>query len=89
MPTGFKEMYIAGAFDSISIVAMPEQAPVARYYNQCVAKEGLSVAQLAQNMKEYAASQPNAQNKPIPTVLMRYLISLCGLPGGQGTELLP
>ena len=38
MPTGLREMYIAGAFDSISVVAMPEQAPVARYYNQCVTR---------------------------------------------------
>jgi|SRR5262245_2105799 len=81
MPTRFREMYIAGAFDTLSVVAVPEQAPVARYYNECVAKNGLSVPQLAENMKEYAEAQPSPQDKPIPSVLMRYLISLCGLPG--------
>src|SRR5215510_12937996 len=82
MPTGFIEIYVAGAFDTLSVVAVPAQVPVAKYYNECVAKNGLTVAQLAQNMKEYAQAQPNVQNKPIPTVLMRYLISLCGVPGG-------
>jgi len=80
MPTGLREMYVAGAFDTLSVVAIPQQAPVARYYNECVAKNGLSVAKLAQNMKEHAEAQSTAQNKPVPNVMMRYLISLCGLP---------
>jgi|SRR5262245_9536044 len=82
MPTGLREMYVAGAFDTLSVVAIPQQAPVARYPNECVSKTGLSPAELAQSMKDYAEAQPNVQNKPIPNVLMRYLISLCGLPGG-------
>jgi hypothetical protein len=81
MPTNLREMYVAGAFDAASVIAIPEQAPVAMYYNECVAKTGLSMAQLTQNMKEYAEARPNVQSKPIPNVLMRYLISVCGLPG--------
>jgi hypothetical protein len=81
MPTGLREMYVAGAVDTLSIVAIPQQTFIARHYNECIAKAGLSPAQLAQNMKEYAETQPDAPSKPVPTILMRYLMSLCGLPG--------
>src|SRR5258705_9139460 len=80
MPMSLREMYVAGAFDTLSVVAIPQQAPVARHFNECVAKTGLSTAQLAQNVKEYAEARPDVQRKPIPNVLMRYLISVCGLP---------
>ena len=83
MSTSLREMYVAGAFDAVSVVAIPQQAIVARHYNECVAKTGLSTGQLAQNMKEYAETQTDVQSKPVPTVLMRYLISLCGLPAVQ------
>jgi hypothetical protein len=86
MPTSFREMYVAGAFDTLSVVAIPQQAPVARHFNECVVKTGLTTAQLAQNVKEYAEARPDAQSKPIPNVLMRYLISLCGLPGDTAGE---
>jgi hypothetical protein len=80
MPTSLREMYVAGAFDAVSVVAIPQQAIVARHYNECVTKTGLSAGQLGQNMKEYAETQADVESKPVPTVLMRYLIALCGLP---------
>jgi hypothetical protein len=86
MATSFREMYVAGAFETLSVVGIRQQAPVARHYNECVAKNGLSIAQLAQNVKEYAEARPDVQSKPIPIVLMRYLISLCGLPGDAAGE---
>ena len=36
------------------------------------------MGQLAQNMKEYAETQTDLQSKPVPIVLMRYLISDAG-----------
>jgi hypothetical protein len=81
MPEIFRQMYVAGAFDAVSVVTIPEGAMIARHYNECVAKAGLSTGQLAQSMKEYAETQPDAPTKPVPTILMRYLTSLCGLPG--------
>ena len=86
MPASFRQMYIAGAFDAVSVITVPEGAMAARHYNECVAKAGLSTGQLAQNMKEYAATQPDAPSKPVPTMLVRYLISLCGLPGAAVRE---
>jgi len=83
IPKNLREMYVAGAFDAVSVVTVPQGAIVARHYNECVAKAGLSLDQLAQNMKEYAETQPDVQRQPVPTVLMRYLISLCGLPTVQ------
>ena len=49
MPASFRAMYIAGAFDTVSVVTVPEAAMSARRYNECVAKAGLSTGQLAQN----------------------------------------
>jgi len=48
MSTSLREMYVAGAFDAVSVVAIPQQAIVARHYNERVAKTGLSMGQLAQ-----------------------------------------
>jgi hypothetical protein len=81
MPASFRQMYVAGAFDAVSVVTVPDRAMIARHYNECVAKAGLSTGQLAQNMMEYAETQPDAPSKPVPTILISYLISLCGLPG--------
>jgi hypothetical protein len=67
MPESFRQMYVAGAFDAVSVVTIPEGAMIARHYNECVAKAGLSTGQLAQNMKEYAETQPDAPSKPVPT----------------------
>jgi hypothetical protein len=80
MPTSLGEMYVAGAFDTLSIVTTPEQVSIAKHYNECVAKAGLSLHQLAENVKEYADTKPELQDKPTPGVLLRYLISLCGAP---------
>ena len=34
MPTSLREMYVAGAFDAVSVVAIPQQAIVARHYHE-------------------------------------------------------
>ena len=80
MPIGFREMYVIGSFDTLSTVAMPEQAIIAKHFNECVARARLSSGQLTENMQAYAEARPDLQNKPAATVLVRYLISLCGSP---------
>ena len=82
-PIGLREMYIAEAFDELSTITVREGAPIAKFYNECVAKAGLTSGQLAQNMQEYADTRPDLQDKPTPGVLQRYLISLCGLPAAR------
>jgi hypothetical protein len=76
-------MYIAGAFDELSTITSPEDVATAKHYGDCVAKVGMSSGQLAENMKEYVATQPDLQNKPTPFALLRYLISFCGTPPAQ------
>jgi hypothetical protein len=83
MPPSLREMYVAGAFDALSTITVPERATIARHYNECVAKAGLTIGKLAENMKEYAETQPDLQSKPVPGALLRYLISLCGTPTAQ------
>src|SRR5262249_27021326 len=83
MPNALKEMYVAGAFDTLSTVTTQEHLTFRRHYNECVVKAGLSTRQLTENMQEYAESQPDLQAKAAPFALLRYLISLCGLPAEQ------
>jgi hypothetical protein len=80
MPIGLREMYVVGAFDTLSTVAVPAQAIVAKHFNECVARAGLSSGQLTENMQAFAEAQPDLQSKPAAGVLVRYLISLCGTP---------
>jgi hypothetical protein len=83
MPPALREMYVAGAFDALSTVTVREGVSVAKHYNECVSKAGLTTGQLEENMKEYANTQPDLQHKPVPFALMRYLVSLCGTPTAQ------
>jgi hypothetical protein len=79
MPNALKEMF-AGAFDTLSTVTTLGHLTFSKHYNECVGKAGLSTRQLTENTQECAESQPDLQVKPAPFALLRYLISLCGLP---------
>jgi hypothetical protein len=83
MPPALREMYVVGAFDTLSTVTESEKVSAAKHCNECVSKAGLSTGQLEENMKEYADTQPDLQRKPVPVALMRYLVSLCGTPTAQ------
>jgi hypothetical protein len=78
MPISLREMYVAGAFDTLSTVTSAEHVSFAEHYNECIAKARLNLHQLAENMKEYAETQPDLRDKPTPGALLRYLVSLCG-----------
>jgi len=80
LPTNLREMYIAGAFDTLSTVTTPEQVHLVKRYNECVVDARLNLQQLVQNMKEYAETQPDLRDKPTPGALLRYLLKLCGAP---------
>jgi hypothetical protein len=71
MPPALREVYVAGAFDALSTVTVHEGVSVARHYNECVSKAGLTTGQLAENVKEYADTQPDLQHKPVPGALGR------------------
>src|SRR5262245_38336652 len=66
MPTSFREMYVAGAFDTLSVVAIPQQVAVARHYNECVVEKGLRLAQLAQGVKNMERPIPMCKVSQFP-----------------------
>ena len=82
MPINLREVYVAGAFDTLSTVTTPEQVNYVKHYNECVAKAKFDLHQLAENMKAYAETQPDLRDKPTPGALLRYLVSICG-PAAQ------
>ena len=82
LPVNLREMYVAGAFDTLSTVTTPEQVNFAKHYNECVANAALNLHELAENLKAHAESQPDLRDKPTPFALLRYLVSICG-PAAQ------
>jgi len=82
MPINLREVYVAGAFDTLSTVTTPEQVDFVKHYNECVAKAALNLHELTENMKAHAESQPDLRDKPTPFALLRYLVSICG-PAAQ------
>jgi hypothetical protein len=82
LPGNLREIYVAGAFDTLSTVTTPEQVNYVKHYNECVAKAALNLRELAENMKAYAETQSDLRDKPTPGALLRYLVSICG-PAAQ------
>jgi hypothetical protein len=82
MPKNLREIYVAGAFDTLSTVSTPEQVNFVKHYNECIAKARLNLSQLTENMETYAETQPDLRDKPTPGALLRYLVSICG-PAAQ------
>jgi hypothetical protein len=78
MPINLREIYVAGAFDTLSTVTTPEQVDFVKHYNECVAKAKFDLHQLAENMKAYAETQPDLRDRPTPFALLHYLVSICG-----------
>jgi len=42
LPTNLREIYVAGAFDTLSTVTTPEQVSFVKHYNECVANAALN-----------------------------------------------
>jgi len=77
---GLKEIYLSGAIDAISTIAVPAQASTAKYYNECLVKKELKAHDIAEEMKVIARSRPELFPKPATVVTLQALIKLCGLP---------
>src|SRR5262245_64852311 len=75
MPTNLREVYVAGAFDTLSTVSTPEQVNFVKHNNECNAKAKLNLGQLTENIKAYAETQPDLRDKPTPGALLRYPVS--------------
>ncbi len=75
-----RAVYIAGAFDALITFAMSdEQRAVNAHYNNCIANSKMTVAQLAENVRQFAKGKPNLQDY-VETPLINYLYQFCGAP---------
>jgi hypothetical protein len=80
---GLQEIYISGALDAVSTIAIPAQAPTAKFYNDCIVKNQVKAHDLVEEMKVIVRSRPELYPKPATTVLLQSLIKLCGTPSPE------
>ena len=77
---GLQEIYLAGAIDSLSTIAVPTQASTAKYYNDCLVKKQITAHIIAEEMKDIVRTKPELRDKPATGTLLASLMKLCGLP---------
>ena len=80
LPTSLREIYVAGAIDQLSTVGVPAGLSSAKHYNECIVKSGVRLGQIAEGTKKFMEMHSDLRQKPAPTAVMQYLITLCGLP---------
>jgi hypothetical protein len=83
LSAGLKEIYISGAIDAISTVAVPETAATSKYYNDCLVKKEIKAHDIVEEMKVVAHSRPELYPKPATGALLGALIKLCGSPNPE------
>jgi hypothetical protein len=77
---GLQEIYISGALDAVSTIAVPAQAATAKFYNDCVVKKQIKAHEIVEQMQVIVRSRPELYPKPATVVLLESLIKLCGTP---------
>jgi hypothetical protein len=77
---GLREIYLSGAIDALSTIAVPAQASTAKHYNDCLRKQQITAHQVSEGMSAIVQTQPELRPKPATTALMASLIKLCGTP---------
>jgi hypothetical protein len=77
---GLQEIYVAGAIDSLSTIAVPTQAGTAKFYNDCLVKKQITAHIIAEEMRSIVRTQPELRPKPATSTLLTSLTKLCGLP---------
>jgi hypothetical protein len=70
MPISLREMYVAGAFDTLSTVTAVEQVSIVQHYNECVAKARLNLHQLAEIVVSIACWSRYRSTPQAPSVWM-------------------
>jgi hypothetical protein len=77
---GLKEIYISGAIDAVFTIATPATAGTAKFYNDCVVKNGIKAHDLVEQMKSIVQTRPELYPKPATGALLAAMIKLCGQP---------
>jgi hypothetical protein len=75
---GLQEIYVSGAFDAVSTIAVPATANTAKFYNDCIVKNGITAHDLVQEMKSIVRTRPELHPKPTTAALLAAMIKLCG-----------
>ena len=85
LPEDAQSVYIAGAYDSlVTFASNDDEIAMAKHYASCLAKSKMLNQQLAQNVRNYAATKPALQGGNVQSALVNYLIELCGRPTHSG-----
>jgi hypothetical protein len=83
LPEEAREMYLAGAFDTIVGIAdveSPGSLKRSYHYQDCLNKSDMNLQQLTQNVIAFARARPELQGTWTQIALGQYLNTLCGLP---------
>jgi hypothetical protein len=80
LSAGLQEIYISGAVDSVFTIATPASAGTAKFYNDCVVKNGIKAHDLVEQMKSIVQTRPELYPKPATGALLAAMIKLCGQP---------
>lgn len=81
LPESQQAAYMSGAFDSLVTFAnTPEGARGGMHYHTCMAKSGMTNAQLATNILNYAKDKPALHTEPATVAMLKYLAAACGIP---------
>jgi hypothetical protein len=83
LSTGLQEIYLAGAIDSLSTIAVPTQAATAKFYNECLTKNQTTAHTIAEEMKVIVRTRPDLRDKPATGTLLASLVKLCGFPAAD------
>jgi len=60
---GLQEIYLAGAIDSLSTIAVPPAAGTAKFYNDCLVKKQITAHIVAEEMKAIVQTRPELRPK--------------------------
>jgi hypothetical protein len=77
---GLQEIYLAGAIDATSTIAVPTQAGIAKYYNDCLTEKQITAHIVAAEMRTIVRTHPELRPKPATAALLSSLIKICGKP---------
>ena len=69
--------YIAGAFDAYENFAIT-YISAAQHFANCLMVQKINNSQIADNIIAFAQVRPELQGRPVPAVMIQYLVQLCG-----------
>ena len=82
LPEEKRQVYLAGAFDSVVGVAEAEDPwglKTSLHYRKCIRDSHLTLRPLSQNVIAFAQTKPELKDTWVVQALLLYLQSVCGL----------